>query len=146
MKSKSKQRRHNASTYSSGLERINAKLLDEVKAEYLYEPKKGVIEYILPASKHRYTPDFYLRSRSGKIFIVETKGIWDYPDRYKHYWLRRLYPSLDIRFVFTRSATKTSKGAKQSYADICEGRGRGIFKGMTWQYADKKIPLEWLKE
>lgn len=135
------------STYKSKLERVNANHLEESGVDYLYEPKEGKIEYVKPATKHLYTPDFILRTQgSGKIVIVETKGIWDYADRYKHAVIKRLYPSLDIRFVFTRSATKTSKGAKQSYADICEGRGRGLFKGLTWQYADKKIPLAWINE
>jgi len=133
--------------YKSKLERINASLLEDEKVEFLYEPKEGRIEWVNPTSKHTYTPDIWLKSKgTGKIICVETKGIWDYTDRYKHAIIKELYPSLDLRFVFTRSATKTSKGAKQSYADICEGRGRGIFKGLTWQYADKKIPMEWIYE
>ena len=133
--------------YKSKLERVNAELLTKEGVTYLYEAKESKIGYILPASKHLYTPDFSFKTRgSGKIIIVETKGIWDYADRFKHVWIQRLYPSLDIRFVFTRSATKTSKGARQTYADICEGRGRGIFKGMKWPYADKKIPREWMDE
>lgn len=131
--------------YKSKLEKNNGKLLEESKVAYFYEPKEGRIEYILPATKHSYTPDFWLPSSKGWI-IVETKGIWDYDDRLKHAQIKRLYPQLDIRFVFTRSASKTSKGARQSYADICEGRGRGVFKGLTWQYADKRIPERWMNE
>jgi len=133
--------------YKSKLERVNALILKEEGVNFEYEPKEGKIHWIKPASKHLYTPDLpFISKGTGKLIIVETKGIWDYADRYKHVLIKTLYPTLDIRFVFTRSATKTSKGAKQSYADICEGRGRGIFKGMTWQYADKKIPMEWIYE
>ena len=132
--------------YKSKLERTNGKILEESKVESFYEPKEGKIQYILPATKHTYTPDFWIRASKGTWIVVETKGIWDYADRLKHAQIKRLYPTLDLRFVFTRSLTKTSKGAKQTYADICEGRGRGIFKGLTWQYADKKIPMEWLNE
>jgi hypothetical protein len=133
--------------FKSKLERVNANFLEEHGVDFLYEPKEGKISYLVPASKHTYTPDLILKTRtSGSIIIVETKGIWDYADRYKHALIKRVYPSLDIRFVFTRSATKTSKGAKQTYADICEGRGRGLFRGVTWQYADKKIPIEWIDE
>lgn len=138
---KSSTRIHN---YKSKLERVNAQHLKDHGVKFYYEPKEGKIDYIVPAAKHTYTPDFILPKRDGGYIIVETKGIWDYQDRYKHALIKTLYPDLDIRFVFTRSATKTSKGAKQTYADICEGRGRGIFKGMMWKYADKKIPLEWL--
>lgn len=131
--------------YKSKLERTNGKRLDERKIPYLYEPKEGKIKWYLPGGIHEYTPDFWLPSREGWI-VVETKGIWDYADRIKHAWIKRQYPTLDIRFVFTRSRTPTSKGAKQTYADICEGRGRGVFKGMTWTYADKWIPEEWYDE
>jgi len=133
--------------FKSKLERTNAEFLEEVGVEFLYEPKEAKIGYILPASKHVYTPDLPFRSKgTGKLIIVEAKGIWDYADRYKHLWIKKLYPELDIRFVFTRSATKTSKGARQTYADICQGRGRGAFKGVTWKYADKRIPMEWINE
>ena len=132
--------------YKSKLERVNAEHLKESIVPYLYEPKEGKIKYIIPASIHLYTPDFWVKTKSGKIICIETKGIWEYTDRCKHVWIKTLYPELDLRFVFTRSGTKTSKGAKQTYADICEGRGRGIFKGVTWKYADKKVPLEWLNE
>lgn len=132
--------------YKSKLERSNAQLLKDYGINFYYEPQEGKIDYIIPAEKHTYSPDFFIPKRDGGWIIVETKGIWDYQDRYKHAWIKRLYPSLDIRFVFTRSLTRTSKGAKQTYADICEGRGRGIFKGIRWKYADKKIPLEWLNE
>ena len=132
--------------FKSKLEKTNAKLLDEQKIEYAYEAKEGKIEYVIPASLHTYTPDFPIRTRSGKIIVIETKGIWEYTDRCKHAWIKKQYPGLDIRFVFTRSSAPTSKGARQTYADICEGRGRGIFKGLSWPYANKKIPLEWLNE
>lgn len=131
--------------YKSKLEKTNGKILEEAGIEYQYEPKEGKIDYLLPATKHTYTPDFWFTSSKGWV-IVETKGIWDYTDRLKHAQIKALYPTLDIRFVFTRSLTKTSKGARQTYADICEGRGRGLFKGLKWKYADKRIPLAWLEE
>jgi hypothetical protein len=132
--------------YKSKLERVNGNWLEEKGKEFFYEPKEGQISWIKPASKHTYTPDFWLPKKDGSFIIVETKGIWDYDDRFKHAQIKKLYPSLDIRFVFTRSLTKTSKGAKQTYADICEGRGRGLFRGLQWRYADKKIPEAWLNE
>jgi hypothetical protein len=133
--------------YKSKLEKNNATFLKDKGIDFLYEPKEAKIKYIIPASEHIYTPDLCFKTKgTGKTIIVETKGIWEYQDRCKHVWIKKLYPELNIRFVFTRSATKTSKGAKQTYADICEGRGRGIFRGLKWQYADKKIPEEWLNE
>lgn len=134
------------SNYKSKLERLNGQYLEELEVPFLYEPKEGKLDYLIPASIHSYTPDFWFQSKSGKIICVEAKGIWDYDDRCKHAWIKRIYPKLDLRFVFSNSRAKTSKGAKQTYADICEGRGRGIFKGLTWKYADKRVPLEWINE
>lgn len=132
--------------YRSKLERLNGKFLEENNISFFYEPKEGKIKYLVPASIHEYTPDFWLPKKDGTWIVVETKGIWDYDDRLKHVWIKKEYPNLDLRFVFTNSRTKTSKGAKQTYADICEGRGRGVFRDLTWQYADKKIPEAWLYE
>lgn len=137
---------HNKSKYRSGLEKKIATDLKKVKGiEFEYEPTEGKIKWYKPGTIHTYTPDFWIRNKNnGKIICIETKGIWDYEDRLKHLLIKKLYPKLDLRFVFSRSATKTSKGAKQTYADICSGKGRGLFKGVTWKYADKKVPKEWL--
>lgn len=131
--------------YKSKLEKNNAKLLEEKGIKFFYEPAQGKIKYIIPASIHSYTPDFWIPKEGGWI-VIETKGIWEYTDRLKHVWIKTQYPNLDLRFVFSNSRSKTSKGAKQTYADICEGRGRGIFRGLKWQYADKRIPEAWLTE
>jgi hypothetical protein len=139
-------KKHLKQKYKSGLEEQIAKDLSKSKkVEYLYEPSEGKITWYKPGTIHTYTPDFWIRNKTtGNIICVETKGIWDYEDRFKHLLIKQLYPELDIRFIFSRSATRTSKGSKQTYADICSGKGRGPFKGVTWVYADKKIPKEWL--
>lgn len=136
--------KHCSSTYRSGLEDTNAKLLTKKKVPFTYEVLK--IQYTEPASKHTYTPDFVITTKSGKTIIVETKGIWAFKDRLKHLLVRQQHPDLDIRFVFTRSKSKIAKLSKTTYADICNGLGRGKFKGVTWQYADKTIPEDWLNE
>lgn len=136
--------RHNSSTYRSGLEEKTAKYLDERDVTYEYETVK--IPYIIPATNNKYTPDFIITTKSGKTLYIETKGIWDSKDRMKHLLIRQQCPDLDIRFVFTRCKSKISKASKTTYADICEGKGRGKFKGVTWLYADTTIPEEWLHE
>jgi hypothetical protein len=45
---------------------------------------------------------------------------------------------LDIRFVFNYSKSRISKKSSTTYAMWCEKHG--------FQYADKSIPAEWLKE
>lgn len=138
--------RHNPATYRSGLESRISQELTDLGVVYQYEPKEGKIGYTRPATDHEYTPDFIIETKSGKKLIVETKGIWDYADRTKHLLIKEQHPDLDIRFVFSRSKARIRKGSPTTYADICEGRGRGPFKGVTWKYADKKIPEEWLNE
>lgn len=135
---------HNSFMYRSGLEDTNAKLLTKKKVPFTYEVLK--IPYTEPASKHIYTPDFVITNKSGKSIIIETKGIWAFKDRLKHLLVRQQHPDLDIRFVFTRSKSKISKLSTTTYADICNGLGRGKFRGVTWQYADKAIPEDWINE
>lgn len=138
--------KHNPNRYRSGLECRIATELNAKKTVYTFEPSDGKIEYTVPESYHKYTPDFVIKTKSGKTIIVESKGIWDYADRTKHLLIRQQHPDLDIRFVFTRSKQRIRKGSTTTYGDICEGGGRGAFKGVKWTYADKLIPDEWLQE
>lgn len=136
--------RHNSKTYRSGLEEKTAKHLEDLGVQFTFESLK--IPYQIPASDHKYTPDFIITTKSGKTIVVETKGIWAYQDRLKHLLIKQQHPDIDIRFVFDRSKSKISKVSTTTYADICEGKGRGKFKGICWPYADKRIPEEWLNE
>ena len=138
--------RHNPSTYRSGLEDKISKELTTLGIVFKYEPKDGKIEYTVPESYHLYTPDFVITTPGGKEILLETKGIWDFEDRKKHLLIRQQHPELDIRFIFSRSASRIRKESKTTYADICNGKGRGEFKGVTWMYADKRVPQEWIKE
>lgn len=140
-------KRRHAGLYRSGLEKKIAKDLSKVKnISFEYEPSDKKIAYTIPANEHTYTPDFVIVTASGKIIYIETKGIWDYDDRYKHLLIRQQHPDKDIRFVFTRSQSRIRKKSRTTYADICNGLGRAEFKGVKWQYADRDIPEEWLQE
>lgn len=68
----------------------------------------------------------------------ETKGLWEADDRKKHLLIREQYPMLDIRLVFSSSRSKIYKGSPTSYGEWCEKH--------SILFADKLIPLEWLKE
>ena len=59
-------------------------------------------------------------------------------DRKKHLLIRAQHPEKDIRFVFTRSATKLYKGARTTYSDWCVK--------YNFKFADKKIPDSWFNE
>lgn len=126
--------RFNAITHGvrSGLEESVAKQLTDLGVDYEYETLK--IDYVVPSSKHKYTPDFILPNG----IIVETKGRFLSDDRKKHLLIQEQHPELDIRFVFSSSRTKISTGAKTSVAEWCAKHG--------FIYAQKLIPLEWLEE
>lgn len=117
--------------YRSGLEEIVDAQLKQYNIDGEYEKHK--VSYTKPITFHEYTPDFKL---PNGIF-VETKGRFVVEDRKKHILIKQQHPELDIRFVFQNSKNKIRKGSKTTYADWCEKYG--------FIYADKVIPLEWLK-
>jgi hypothetical protein len=119
--------------FRSGLEESVAAELRSQKVQYEFEETK--LKYTKPEKLHTYTPDFYLPA--ADIF-VETKGLFVTADRQKMKLIKEQYPDLDIRFVFSRSASKISKRSKTTYGMWCTKYG--------FKYADKHIPKEWLCE
>jgi len=117
--------------YRSGLEHQLSLYLDEHKVKYDYENIKIEWEDL---AYRTYTPDFILYNG----IIIETKGRFLAADRRKHVAIKKQHPKLDIRFVFTNSRAKLSKGAKSSYAEWCIKHG--------FRYYDRIIPEDWLKE
>lgn len=132
MRKKSPYQRAIAAGYRSGLEQRIEDQLKQAGCAAEYEPFK--IPYVVPASDHKYTPDFVLENG----IVIETKGRWDLDSRKKHKLLKEQYPDLDIRMVFSNSNARISKGAKTRYCDVCEKLGL--------QYADKEVPASWIKE
>lgn len=118
--------------FRSGLEERIAEQLDKAGVEYTYEKLK--LDYVKPASKHVYTPDFVLANG----IIIETKGRFLLADRQKHILVKRHNPTLDIRFVFSNSNARISKASATTYAQWCIKNG--------FKYADKTIPEEWFSE
>ena len=117
--------------YRSGLEHKLSEYLDLLKHKYTYESIKIEWEDL---TYRTYTPDFILSNG----IIVETKGRFVTADRKKHLCIQKQHPSLDIRFVFTNSRNKLSKGAKSTYGQWCIKHG--------FRYYDRIIPEDWLKE
>jgi hypothetical protein len=118
--------------YRSGLEDRISDQLKSLSVPVKYEEFK--IKYLVPESLHTYTPDFELPNG----IIIESKGRFVAADRKKHLLVQQQHPKLDIRFVFSNSKAKISKGSKTSYADWCIKHG--------FLYADKLIPEEWISE
>jgi len=98
--------------YRSGLEHKISMALDTIKYKYEYESIKIEWEDL---AYRTYTLDFILKNG----IIIETKGRFLTGDRRKHLAIKKQHPKLDIRFVFTNSKAKLSKGAKSSYAEWC---------------------------
>ena len=116
-------------TFRSGLEE---QVANQIKANGLkveYEQTK--ISYVIPESKHTYTPDFVLPNG----IIIESKGRFVLEDRKKHLLIKAQQPHLDIRFIFTNSKQKILKGSRTTYGMWCDKNG--------FLYADQKIPKEW---
>lgn len=118
--------------FRSGLEDTIAAKLKADGVPYKYE--ELVINYIKPARKAKYTPDFVLDNG----IIVESKGRFVVADRQKHLFVKEQHPELDIRFVFSNSKQRISKTSTTTYADWCVRYG--------FKYADKMIPKEWIDE
>jgi hypothetical protein len=92
------------------------------------------VRFTEPSKARTYTPDFKLPNG----IIVETKGRFVTADRQKHLLVKAQHPDLDIRFVFSNSRARISKGSPTSYAMWCDKNG--------FRYADKFIPQAWLIE
>jgi hypothetical protein len=99
-----------------------------------YEYESLTLEYVQPEKKRKYTPDILLPNG----IVVEIKGRWVTADRQKIAMVKKQYPEMDLRMVFSNSRAKISKASKTTYADYC------IKLGIP--YADKMIPDEWIKE
>lgn len=123
--------------YRSGLEEYTASFLTNNNIQYTYESEK--IQYIIPESYHKYTPDFILKTKSGKKIYIETKGRFVKSDMKKHILIKQQNPDIDIRFVFQKLNQKIRKGSILTYKDWCDKNG-------FIYYAEKIIPIEWLNE
>lgn len=117
--------------YRSGLEEKIAAQIESKGLQVDYETPESRISYQKKPST--YTPDFVLPNG----IIIESKGRFLASDRTKHLLIQKQYPEKDIRFVFSNSRQKLSKGAKSTYGEWCVKHG--------FKYADKLIPEEWFK-
>lgn len=126
---KDKYRHARALGYRSGLEVKIARQLEDLGIPFEYEKFK--IKYEVNETRS-YRPDYVLPNG----IIIESKGRFVAADRKKHLLVKKQHPELDIRFVFSNSRAKITKGSKTSYGDWCEKHG--------FMYADKLIPEEWV--
>ena len=127
--------------FRSGLEERFAAELSAFGIAYEFEQTK--FSYVKPERVSKYTPDFIIHVRRDgtpriKPLIIETKGRFLTEDRQKHLLMKRQYPELDLRFVFSNPNQKISKKSKTTYATWCDKH--------EFLYAKEHIPPEWLEE
>lgn len=92
------------------------------------------LPYVVPEREARYTPDFVLPNG----IIIETKGLFTTEDRQKMRLIRRQYPNLDIRFVFSNARAKIAKKSPTTYSKWADTYG--------FKWAHRDLPQEWLTE
>ncbi len=120
--------------FRSGLEERNAKHLQTNGIAVAFEAVK--LEYVIPATKHTYTPDFELPNG----ILVETKGRFLAQDRAKHLYVKLQHPEREIRLVFQNPNARLNpkKPGSTTYAEWAERHG------IKW--AKALIPIEWARE
>lgn len=118
-------------TFRSKFEARVAKHLKEKKVKFGYEDQ--ALTYIIPESKHRYTPDFTLPNG----VVVEAKGRFTPADRKKMSLVKEQNPDRDIRLIFMVDNT-LSKTSKTTYTDWATKRGF-----VSCVSRSGEVPKEW---
>lgn len=117
----------------SGFER---KIQADLKAKGIkFKYESQTLAYKVPASVHRYVPDFELPNG----IIVEAKGNFDRTARKKMELVIAQHPDKDIRMLFMRDNT-ISKKSRTTYSSWCEKRNIKYHVSL-----DGIIPQSWLE-
>jgi hypothetical protein len=125
-----------ANGYRSKFELEIAKWLEQEGVKFVYEPCK--IDYIVPESKHKYTPDWQING--DNTIYWESKGNLTARDRAKLIHIKESNPNLIIRVLHMNSKVKISRVSITSFGDWCEKQG---FEWCDWK--DKKKLKGWIK-
>jgi hypothetical protein len=82
--------------------------------------EQSVLHYTVPASVHRYTPDFHI---PGTNIWLETKGRFTNADRKKMLLVKAQHPDKRIIMVFQDARKPIAKGSKTTYSQWAEKNG-----------------------
>ena len=123
--------------YKSGLELKVSEQITEAKYPLRYET--DILQYTIPESKHKYTPDFVFTKRDGSLMYIETKGRWTTIDRKKMKHVLTSNPGIDIRIVFQNPNQRISKTSRTTYEMYANKLG-------IQHVAKRDIPAEWFAE
>lgn len=120
--------------YRSGLEDKVVAGARAIGLPFVYE---GItLPYEKPA---KYKPDLIL----GNGIVIEIKGYFESSDRSKHKLIKSKYPSIDIRFLFSKPGNLIGKKSSTTYAMWCDRTG------IPWAACDSRrpvIPDRWISE
>lgn len=119
--------------YRSAFEATVGAQLDAAKPEVASHYEEVRLSYRV---EHTYTPDWRVRTPSGRCFFIEAKGLLTAEDRTKLQLVRDQNPGVDIRLVFQRASTPIRKGSKTSYGQWATNAG--------FKWCERIIPPEWL--
>lgn len=110
-------KQYSFATRRSGFEDRLEDALKFLNVKYEYEP--DTLEYDLPATRHKYTPDIKLREN----VYIEAKGEFTAADRKKMLAIKEQYPDVKIYMLFQKAGNTLSKKSKTTYTDWCTKNG-----------------------
>lgn len=122
--------------YRSKFELDVSKWFTENKIKVTYEPCR--ISYIVPESRHNYTPDFQVKE--NKSVYLEAKGYFSAADRKKMLHIIESNPNINFKMILQNSMMKISKRSKTTYAMWCDKHN---VEWVDWKDKDKLE--EWCK-
>jgi hypothetical protein len=121
----------------SGFEAKVKKSLEARGVEFEYESER--LLYIVPESKHNYTPDYIVITEKGTKLYIEAKGNFTAADRKKMLLVVQQHPELDIRMLFMRQ-NKIQRNSKTTYGSWCDKHG------IKWAVSSLgHVPETWVK-
>lgn len=123
------------SIYRSKFEKNVAKAFKADRIRFEYEPT--VLEFVQPAKKRKYTPDFQIKTKTGITCLVETKGRLTREDRKKLILVKEQNPKVKIVLIFMNAANTLDKRSKTTYSEWARDNG--------FEYYDFRfgLPKEW---
>lgn len=96
------------------------------------------------STEHTYLPDFSVRTKSGRLIFIETKGggrAFDHAVRAKMIAVKAQHPELDLRIIFYSDGVfgaKRKDGSRQRQSDWA---AKNNFK-----FAIREVPEDWFNE
>ena len=112
--------------------KLEAKIARRLGKRATYETES--LDYIQPAKKRKYTPDFVVIKKDETKLFLEVKGFLRREDQIKMRLVKECNPSLDIRMFFPKDGR--IHGSQLLNSEWCTKYG--------FDYAIDTIPKEWL--